>query len=438
MINDALSLVTKCAVSFRSVPKILKTTVFFDDGLSKLKIPHFTTIIRWMTRFGYYLLKRSTKKICSPRKPWVCVADHTIQVGTNKAFVVIGIPVDRLKLGRALTLNDATVLATAVKTSWTGENVSSIFRKVFNHNGSPLQIVIDGAPNLKKGVREVLGDSEQDCHVSYDITHFIAKLLKEKYGGMRFHKILNELAIASKRIAQTDIGYLLPPKIREKSRFLNFPNLANWFDKVINIKEHACLSNAEKRQVKKYFGWMWKPKLESYIRIFIKEVKAIKDLQKILKNTGINEFSYQKACSKLSEIDDESFTEQILRTLTTELECSKQVGHPLLLTSDLIESLFGKHKTITKPHRLSEISRSVLSIPVVCEEITPELIDKAFSKTSEKEVARWVKRQIPTTLLSRKRKVMKPKANNVSDFSEYEAHNQGFILQAGQKTGVSF
>jgi hypothetical protein len=392
-----------------------------------------------MTRLGYYLLKRSTKKICSPGKPWVCVADHTIQVGTNKAFAVIGIPVEKLEPGRALSLNDATVLATVVKTNWTGENVALVLKEVFKHNGCPKQIVIDGAPNLRKGVRETLKEWDDACHVTYDITHLLANLLKEKYdGGMRFQTMMNELSITSKRIAQTDIGYLLPPKIREKARFLNLPNLANWFEKLIDIRKRKALTGKERKQIKKYFGWVWQPKLEPYIRTFIKEVKAIKDLQKILKNTGINEFSYQKACSKLSQVDDAKLTEPIKNALTIEFEASRRMGFPLLMTSDLIESLFGKQKAITKPHRLSEINRSVLSLPVVCEEITSELIEKAFSKTSEKEVARWVKRNIPTTLLSRKQKVMKPRCNNVSAFADYETKNEESFQQIRHKIGVVF
>ena len=181
MIKRAVSLVTQCSVSFRSIPKILKSIQPLPGCLDRIKIPHFTTVIRWMTRLGYYLLKRSTKKICSPRKPWVCVADHTIQVGTNKAFAVIGIPVEKLEPGRALSLNDATVLATVVKTNWTGENVALVLKEVFKHNGCPKQIVIDGAPNLRKGVRETLKEWDDACHVTYDITHLLANLLKEKY-----------------------------------------------------------------------------------------------------------------------------------------------------------------------------------------------------------------------------------------------------------------
>ena len=427
-----MSLVVNCSVSFRSIPKILTNIVLSAVLGGEFKIPHFTTVIRWGTRIGYYLLKRSTKKICSAKKNWVCVADHTIQVGTNKAFVVIGIPAKVLKSGKALTLKDATVLATVVKKSWTGENVSKALKKVFKHNGYPLQIVTDGASNLRKGVRESLAEIDHDCHMTYDITHLIAKLFKKKYNGQAtFQKIMSKLAITSKKIAQSDIGYLMPPKTREKSRFLNLPNLANWLDKLIDILKRTTLSGAEKKMIKKNFGWIWEPDVEAYVRNFVKEVKAIKDLQKNLKNTGINEFSYRKACSKLSEIRDDKFTEPIKKALLEELEHARYVGFPLLLTSDLIESLFGKYKTIAKPHRLSEINRTVLTIPVACEEITSSLIDKVFSKTTEKEVSRWVKRNIPQTLLSRKNLVMRDRKDNVSKLSEFKQ-----TLQEGKSLSI--
>jgi hypothetical protein len=231
----------------------------------------------------------------------------------------------------------------------------------------------------------------------------IAKLLKKKYEqSMRFLKMMEKIALTSKQIAQTNIGYLSPPKLRKKSRFLNLPNLASWLKNILDLPKFDIWKKGEKKQYKKYFDWIHKPEWEQYIRQFSKDVTNIKDAQKILKNTGINEFSFQKVRSKLSEIGDTKFSNTIIKTLSTELEYSNQIGVPTLLTSDLIESLFGKYKTIAKPHKLSEINKSVLSIPCVCEEITHKLIDQVFSRTTNKEMERWVERNVPTTLLARR------------------------------------
>lgn len=437
MIFLSVTLVLNCAVSFRSVSKILKIITLQTGFLEQTKIPHYTTIIRWVSRIGYYLLKRPNRKVCSSKKPWICVADHTIQVGTNKAFAVIGIPLKTMMLGRALTLKDATVLSVSVKESWTGEIIAKTLKKIFKKNGYPEQIVIDGAANLNKGFREANSRISQKYHVTYDITHLLAKLLKKKYqGSFKFLSIMNKISLSTKQAAQTEVGYLLPPKIREKSRFLNLPNLAAWFDNMIDICCLKSLLASEKKQIKKYFGWIWSPELEVYIRKFTTEVKAIKDVQKILKNTGINDFSFKKACSKLSEIDDKDFTTSIISALSDELKYSMKIGVPALITSDLIESLFGKYKTIAKPHRLSEINKTVLSMPVICEDVTQNLINKSFSKTSNKEVSRWVKRNIPSTILSRRKIVMdNRKAPNILGLSKNQ-ENESISSITGHDIGV--
>ena len=366
-----------------------------------------------MSQVGFYLIKRSNKKVFSSKKPWICIADHTIQVGTNKAFVVVGVPLKIMELGRALTLKDVTVLGVHIKKSWTGDEVKKSLLSIFKKNGPPTQIVIDGASNLKMGVREAIAEMDITCHTTYDITHLIAKLLKKKYErNMDFLQLMEKCALISKQIAQTKIGYLSPPRLRKKSRFLNLPNLASWFRKVIVLPKIGPWKIGEKKQFNKYFDWMFEPKWEQYIRQFTKDVTKIKDIQKILKNTGINDLSFKKICSKLSEIDDTEFTDTIIKTLLSELNYSNQIGVPALLTSDLIESMFGKYKTIAKPHRLSEINKSVLSIPCVCEEITQKLVDQVLTKTTNKDVERWIKRNIPTTLLSRKNVVMRAVKEN--------------------------
>jgi hypothetical protein len=55
--------------------------------------------------------------------------DHTIQVGTNKAFIVLGIPLKSMKPIRALTFTGATVLSVTVKKSWTGIEINELHRR---------------------------------------------------------------------------------------------------------------------------------------------------------------------------------------------------------------------------------------------------------------------------------------------------------------------
>jgi len=74
----------------------------------------------------------------------------------------------------------------------------------------------------------------------------------------------------------------------------------------------------------------------------------------------------------------------------------------LLLFSDIIESLFGKYKFLAKPNAFSEINRLILLLPVICEDITPELTQSAFKQTQNKEVIEFTKEIGPSILAKRK------------------------------------
>ena len=160
--------------------------------------------------------------------------------------------------------------------------------------------------------------------------------------------MMKKLSLVSKQIAQTEIGYLVPPKLREKARFLNLPKIAEWLQMILVLPK-ILRKREHKKLLKKYFGWVYKPKLQEYLTQFLTDVLNMKEAQKILKNIGISDSSYKEAYEKLSEISDDELARPIIDKLIQVLEFSKQIRIPALLTSDLIESLFGKFKTISKP-----------------------------------------------------------------------------------------
>ena len=109
-----------------------------------------------------------------------------------------------------------------------------------------------------------------------------------------------------------------------------------------------------------------------------------------------------------------------------------------LLTSDIIESLFGKYKNIVKPHSFSEINRMILTLPCITEDISPELVKEAFADVRIKDLQRWIEEEISETLLSKRRKALsnedvqkKPPAQ-IINFPNHNADNTH--LYDGQKS----
>jgi hypothetical protein len=410
LIALCIQLTITCAVSFRSVPKILaafKPLLQFLGLREELHIPHFTTVIRWTLRVGAFLL---TTAVTQPLGPWICIIDHTIQVGTKKALVVLKVPIKALNTLGALTLKDVDVLSITVQKTWNGPRVQEVLQPLFSCVGVPLQVVVDGGPDLNKGLRLLLSSSHFFFKVTSDITHFIANILKRKYQHHdTFTSLLAHLAQTKHKILQTSFAYLVPLKERSKSRFLNLPAIAKYTKQIITYlkalpppSEH---DQTERETLSSTFAWL--SDYHEFLDAFWTEIQVLSDIQQFIKTTGLHDVSYQKACTQLQRITDAEVKDPLLEYLKTEFEFATQASHPILLTSDSIESLFGKYKYLAKPHCLSEVNRMILSLPCICRDMSPELVQEAFAHLTNKEVEQWCRQEISETLLSKRRKAFR-------------------------------
>ena len=441
-VSICINLVMNCLVSFRSVPKILS---IFNSFLSQLgvstqiKLSHFTTVIGWTLRVGHYLLK-SAFQPCF--ESWICVIDHTIQVGTKKAFVVLKIPISRLKKQGALTLKDVEVLYLKVQEKSNGILVHDILEKIFKTVGKPLQIVMDNGSDLKKGVSLLNGNMQSPIMVTYDLTHFIASLLKKKYQNCYiFNDFLSQLAQVKNKLQQTLFAYLIPGKSRPKSRFINLPPIAKYAKQIVAYLEQ--LTKMDKNLFEQLFSeFRWLVGYQDFLKNFWEEIDILLEVQKVMKNSRLNDITYKKVSNLINQLSDPDIRNPLLEYIKKEFEFAKLHHFNTLQTSDCIESLFGKFKNISKPHCMSEINRMVLCLPCITEAITPEVIKDAFTYSKVKDYQDWINEEIPETLLSKRKQAFKE--DTVPKISGAQAFDFPTKLEAlspidcdGQKTVVA-
>jgi hypothetical protein len=373
-------------------------------------IPHFTTVINWSLRLGCYLLNKALKPVV---EPWICIIDHTIQVGTKKAFVVLKVPVQRLCSCTALVLKDVEVLYLKVQEKCNGVIVKDLLGELFQSVGHPVQIVLDGGPDLNKGVRLLAEGRPSPFKITYDLTHFIACLLKKKYSlHERFNQILSQMAKTKNQLQQTALGYLIPLKERSKSRFLNLPSVAKWTKQIVSYLERLSTQTPDNEQLPHMMAhFSWLIEYRNFLKSFWIEIKTLTDIQELLKNRGINELTYKEVSRLIDQITDLDIKTPLLQYLQIEYEYARKAPFQSLITSDIIESLFGKYKNIAKPHSFSEINRIILTLPCITEDITAELIEDAFTDTRTRDLEHWIEEEISETLLSKRRKALSNKDN---------------------------
>ncbi len=64
-------------------------------------------------------------------------------------------------------------------------------------------------------------------------------------------------------------------------------------------------------------------------------------------------------------------------------------GTSLPGSSEIIESVFGKYKTISSKHPIKTVGEMILSIPLSLSRITTDVIKRALESTSYKAVEEW-------------------------------------------------
>src|SRR6185369_2910976 len=89
-VQSPILLVLQAVVSYRSVPRILELMNSHRHGW----VPHFTSVIHWTLRVGLSLLNQ----VKSLSSPWRALMGTSINVGTQKALVVLRVSAQVLAL----------------------------------------------------------------------------------------------------------------------------------------------------------------------------------------------------------------------------------------------------------------------------------------------------------------------------------------------------
>jgi hypothetical protein len=390
-------LVLRAVVSFRSVPRILE--LFFSQAQLGIGwIPHFSSVINWSLRVGLGLLRQ----VAPIGAPWVAIIDHSIDVGTKKALVVLRVPLAALSQRRAaIQLADCECVGLTVAETVNGEVVAEHLEAIFELSGAPSAIIKDGDATLNKGVRLWMDNAHLAVPMIEDIGHVMAAALKAQFEPTKQYQRFTALASkAAKALRQTQLAFLIAPKLRSKGRFLNLGKLARWGEKmlaILAVKGRAPKSSTLAKLRAALPGFT---KLRAFIETFATTAVTVSDIMEILKNQGLHHSSYAQ-CRQLAE--HLPATSGVRCRLHTWLERHidiqrKLTALPLVVSSDIIESLFGNFKHILERSPQADMNRTVLLIPALCAQRDAATITNALMHTRHGDLAAWEQEHIPYTM----------------------------------------
>jgi hypothetical protein len=379
----------KTSTSFRA----LAANFLIQISIMSLNIkgPTHTTILNWVHKIGYYELMKKKEKA----DDWIIILDESIQIGADKILMIFGIREKNIDFSRPLILQDLVPLRELVNTSWTGEEIREVLLDIKDELGDVKYAVSDGGNNIINGLK-----LSKITHV-YDITHKIAwivcKLYKKNDIYISLTKRMTEMRV---KYLQTKIAYLIPPKQRSKSRYLNINEIAKWCSKVLNYYDK---NKDARNEICKKIEWIIE------YRDFVLELNELNELVcKIEKKLKYNGFSNEslKYCNDLLEKIDSVFCKEMktqLKIYFKDLQEKNINAEKLLITSDIIESSFGKYKNYVSQNPMAGITNLILSISAFTSTLNEEDIKEALENTNIYDVKDWTKKNIGKTLFQERK-----------------------------------
>jgi hypothetical protein len=271
----------------------------------------------------------------------------------------------------------------------TGDTICLELEAIFKRAGKPVAIIKDRDATLNKGVRLWSDQQQHPVPTIDDIGHTIATTLKAQFEKPTIYKRFTALiSHGAKCLRQTELAFLMPPKLRSKGRFQSIGKLGEWAEKMLHV--FAVKGQAEEgsqlAKLRKAFPHF--SQARDFIVQFASTTKIISLVMETLKNNGLDKTTY-KQCFELSrKLPRNSKVKKCLQTwLKKNFTLQKKLTSlPLLVSSDIIESLFGNFKHIIERSPQADMNRTVLLIPALSGKLTDTTITRALIQKSMSDI----------------------------------------------------
>jgi len=377
----------------RGTAATLAVIAFLDQNTStQTKTPCATTVRSWILRIGCAHLSRPLPR--SSR--WAWLIDHTMQIGACKLFVIVGVPLDDVPFSvRPLQLADLHLVAMVPMETSNHQRINDELEKAVARTGAPRQIVSDGASDLQKGIKNFQQRHPQTLSVP-DVAHHAANLLKRYWEKdpkwVAFTRRMNETAA---RIRQTPAAYLLPPKLRNKARFLSVGKFVR-FGRLL-LKQLAA-NHADAVQ---YYSWV--SEYEETLRVWNEQHELVEATLCQVRVEGLfgrGVAELDEAWSKI-EASDEEVTVRLrnrLRAYVSRWSQSVLPGERLLGSTEILESSFGVQKRLSGDQSESGLTSLSIGLGAMLGEVTLDQIRTDVERVPEKVVTSWAKRMLGKTV----------------------------------------
>jgi len=353
----------------------------------------------WMLRVGLHEMTCAQEVA----DDWIWIMDHTLQLGSWKCLIIVGIRRSRwMEHRRPLEHEDVRLLALAPMEHSSGQAVKGALLAAEKKTGVPRAITSDGGTDLKRGVELYREDDRQVAHV-LDIKHKNALLLKKELEkDKRWASYVREANNTKLATTQTSLAFLTPPSLKTKGRYMNLDTLVGWGENVLRYlddpRDHSEVK-VDRQLVKKKLGWV--RKYRGRLAQWSELLAVAQASEHYVRYEGFHRKAADELREKLASLAtcrrSRRLQEGVLQ-FVFEQGSQAEPGERLIGSSEVLESIIGKYKRLQGMHSKGGMTAMLLSIGAIVCHKTVDTVAEALQRVKTIEVGQWCRQQLGITL----------------------------------------
>jgi len=383
----------------RAVPRVF--AILYRKLEATTVIPAASSVRWWLQRLGLYALREPL----STGDDWVWLIDHSVQMGTVKVCVILGIRLcDVPYPQRALRHEDMQVIAVIPVEKSTGEIVDAQLEQATQRTGIPRQIVSDSGGDVKKGAT-LFAQRRPETTVTYDAAHHGAILLKRRFeDDLQWSEYIGRLSQIKSRIRQTLDAFLASPSLRPKARYMNLESILKWSRRILELLDRGASGGRASERAELQYGWLrdYRELIEKWSRW----EATVRESVSYVRTRGLSVDSQSGLQQHLLELRSELYDPILATELVTFVRESSAAAGPnerLVGSTEVLESLFGKWKTLERQESQSGITGLLLSLGALLGAWPVSRIQTALEATPVKHVVGWCSQNLPPSVQLQRR-----------------------------------
>lgn len=370
---------------------------------SRVRLPVWTTVRTWLMRLGVAALEAPVEEA----DDWVWMADHSNQIGQEKALAVIGIRASNMPSpGVAISHKDVRMLMLEPGVDWKTADMAAAYGRLADKIGNPLAVLTDGACELRDGAHILQKRRENTIH-RRDFKHFAANVLKSVVGNdKRFTEFTSQTGHTRSAIQQTELAHLTPVSPKPKARFMNLSATLKWAGMVLWHLGHphsAARQTITASRMNNKLGWL---------RGFRDDILRWSRCQDVVSMsvTFVNEQGlFRGAADQLAELLTSLQMCEASRTVADRLlefirehELKLTDGQRLPMSTEILESCFGLFRQLERQHSKGGFTSLLAAFGALLKPATPDAIREAFARISVHQMQTWVSDNMGKTVASKR------------------------------------